>query len=110
MFIRFSNGSIKEGVLVSRTEATLRIALRGDDDVTELKRAGEGWATSDCEPVAVMPCRPRVSMDHLPEDYFVCSHELAARLVDLLLHPERSRAACDLKSLSAGSNLRAFAC
>lgn len=84
MTITYKSGRTIEGVLLSRTEESLRLAVAGLEDVLEIQRAGEIWL-SDSEPVLIefewqrQQARPEVK-----EADCYCAPELAARLIKSL--------------------------
>ena len=86
MIIRYEDGRTVEGILLSRSENRMRVALKGTDDVTEFTDIHGVWVASDCEPVQIefawqkKSGEPVVSVDDC-----ICSHELAAHLIHLLL-------------------------
>ena len=89
MTIRYSNGYSYEGILLSRAENTMRVALQGSDDVVELTRIKGAWISDDCEPVQVEFAWSREAglVEPTLEDC-ICSHELAANLIHLLFAGE----------------------
>jgi hypothetical protein len=85
MTVRYANGSTYDAVLLMRDETTLRVAMHGSDDVTQIERIGEVWVTEDCEPVQVEFAWSQVrSSEEVHETDFVCSLDLAAHLIHLL--------------------------
>lgn len=85
MIIRYSNGQTFEAVLLSETENTMRIALKGSEDVLELKNINGTWVSDECEPVNVEFAWTRQQqLDAIKEDECICSPELAAKLLHLL--------------------------
>jgi hypothetical protein len=85
MTIKYSDGKSVEAVLLSRTENTIRVAVEGAEDVTELSNVRGIWVSDECEPVSIQfAWRRNERKTALSEDDFCCSHELAARLIQLL--------------------------
>lgn len=85
MIIQYANGMTMEGVALSRTEDTMRMALRGHNDAIELFQVNGCWITEDWQPVRIQPePDPDNCLSSASEDEFVCSHELASRLIHLL--------------------------
>lgn len=86
MIIRYTDGRTIEGVTLSTRENTLRVALSGCDDAAEFVQVNGRWISEECEPVEIEPAwrssggRPAVS-----EADCLCSRELAAHLIHLLL-------------------------
>jgi hypothetical protein len=85
MTIDYSDGKSVEAVLLSRTENTMRVAVEGAEDITELSNIRGTWVSDECEPVSIQFAWQRNENKLAPsEDDFFCSHELAARLIHLL--------------------------
>jgi hypothetical protein len=85
MTIRYINGQILEAVLLSRTETTIRAAIRGSQDSLELNQIHGVWVAEDCEPVEVEFSWTRYGgAQEVTEADCVCSHDLAARLIHML--------------------------
>ena len=109
MIIQYTNGQKMEAVLISRNGNTMRVALKGSDDVVVLNELNGSWVTDDCEPVEVtfaweLPAAPAVC-----EDDFICSPELAAQLIDMLNHceqPEKQAQALGMAIPVAQDHLR----
>jgi hypothetical protein len=94
MTIRYNNGPTLEAVILSRTDATMRLAIEGHDDIVELNRVHDVWISAECEPVQVgfsWTGRPGAQM--VAEDDCVCSHEMAAHLIRLLYSADEGEAA-----------------
>lgn len=51
MLIRYQNGEIFEGVIVSLNGGVLRAVLKDGDDVTEFRFVSGVWLSETCEPV-----------------------------------------------------------
>ena len=84
MKIRYQNGTVIEGSTLSRTEETMRIAVKGRDDVMQFTNIYGTWVSEECEPVIMemgIAWRPA---DHFSDDNFICPQELATRLMHLL--------------------------
>ena len=89
MTIRYRNGFTVEAVLISEAESSMRVAMRGNDDVIQLKRLNGNWVTEDCEPVEVAAAwEPNEGMPIVTLDDCICPHELAARLLQMLFSGE----------------------
>jgi len=85
MIITYQTGKTIEGILVSRNENTIRVALKGSDDVAEFARVSGTWVSEDCEPVQVRYEWQRQTRKALISvTDCLCSKELAARLIHLL--------------------------
>jgi hypothetical protein len=104
MTITYANGQTIKAALVVRTDNRLRVALAGSDDLTEFTQINRTWVSEDCEAVNIDFGWPARTNREYKEEDFVCSEDLAARLVDLLLNPEEDgelNAAPPLKSLDS---------
>ncbi|SPE40697.1 hypothetical protein SBA3_3860005 [Candidatus Sulfopaludibacter sp. SbA3] len=84
MKIRYQNGNAIEGITLSRTEQTLRVAVRGCDDAMEFTNIHGTWVSEDCEPVIVEVGMSRKAVEDYCDDAFLCPQELARHLVSLL--------------------------
>lgn len=82
MKIRNGNGQIAETFTLCYTETSMRIAIRGTDDVLELRRIAGNWVAEDGE-VVIDEERRRASSSVAEEDC-ICPPDLALRLLDLL--------------------------
>lgn len=104
MTIRYANGQTIQAALVVHTEDRIRVALAGSDDLTEFIQINGTWVSEDCEAVHIdFGGHPRSHRAYQEED-FVCSKDLAARLVRLLLHAgedEELSVAAPVKSLDS---------
>ena len=85
MTITYANGRAVKAALVIRSDDWMRVVMAGNDDVTEFKLVNGTWVSEDCEAVKIEfgPAR-RVYREYKEEDY-VCSKELAAQLIQMLL-------------------------
>lgn len=93
MTIRYANGLTKESVLLSRTQNSLRVAIEGCDDVTEIHQVNGTWVTDECEPVQVTFAWEFNPAAEVTEADCICPPEIAASLIRLLYHPEDEIAA-----------------
>jgi hypothetical protein len=84
MIIRYSNGYQIEGVLVSRTDDSMRVAIQGSDDILHLNLIHGTWISEDCEPVQVDFAWKKEDGPMVTLDDCICSKELAAKLLHLL--------------------------
>lgn len=81
MTIRYRNGYTVEAILLAREATSMRVAIRGAEDVTELNQIDGKWISEDCEPVDIAFIHsPIVAIDGR-----VCTPEGASRLMDALL-------------------------
>jgi hypothetical protein len=89
MTIRYSNGQTFEAALLSEAEHTMRIAIKGSDDVLELKQINGTWVSEECEPVEVdLSWTRQQQLDSIRAEDCICSPELAAKLLHLLFSGE----------------------
>lgn len=51
MLIKYANGSVQEGVLVSLRGGQLRVATKNGDDLLEFNLVQGIWISEHCEPV-----------------------------------------------------------
>lgn len=84
MKIRYQNGSAIEGLTLYRTDHTMRMAVKGRDDVMELTRIHGAWITDDCEPVIMETGIAFKDVVNDSDEDFICPRELAEHLVSLL--------------------------
>ncbi|MGD0499513.1 MAG: hypothetical protein ABSC23_13875 [Bryobacteraceae bacterium] len=86
MTITFLDGRTVDAVILARTEATLRVALKGSEDVLELSNVHGTWVSEDCEPVRIgFAWQTRSRVEPPSEADCICPRNLAARLVRSLL-------------------------
>ena len=90
MTITYANGQTIKAALVIRIDNRIRVVTAGSDDVTEFTQiSGSTWVSEDCEAVRIEFGPQRANREYTDGDC-VCSHELAARLIHLLLHPDEN--------------------
>jgi hypothetical protein len=94
--LRASSRYIKHWqALVVRTDNRMRVALVGCDDLTEFTQINGTWVSEDCEAVRIDFGWPaRASREYQEED-FICSQDLAAKLIHRLLNPEEDEELSD---------------
>jgi hypothetical protein len=86
MIIKFQDGTSVEGCLLSRGDNWLRVAVKNGDDVAVLASVDGAWISEDRGPVEVVfEWQRRSRLESISESDCVCSKELAARLIRLLL-------------------------
>lgn len=85
MRIRYQDGSAIEGITLSQTSTTLRVAVKGQDDVMEFNNINGAWVSEDCEPVILETGSSARTPEAYSADQFICSKELASHLIRLLL-------------------------
>jgi hypothetical protein len=90
MTLRFMNGTTLEAVMLSRHESRMRVALKGLEDIVELNEVNGTWVTEDCEPVQVSFAWQRTVEAPVTEEDCICSPDLAAKLVRMLISPGES--------------------
>jgi hypothetical protein len=89
MTIQYANGMKMEAALLARRENTIRVAPRGGDDVLEFTNLRGTWISEDCEPVRIeFEWERRGRRPEISEADCICSQELAARLIRLLVSGE----------------------
>ena len=105
MIIRYADGKTLEGILLYRSESEIRVAVPGCEDIVEFKRVNEIWVSEDCEPARIdfgSPARAETGEPLSPAD-FICSHELAAHLIHLLLNGDDDDIECGGPAASAAA-------
>ena len=105
MTIHYANGKSIEGLLLALSAHTLRVAIPGEDDVREFNSVNGTWVSDDCEPVRLEFAWDRKKREpELTEADCICSPELAAHLIHLLLsgeeEPEYAKASMPAASLA----------
>jgi hypothetical protein len=86
MTIHYTDGRSVEAVLLTRDEKSMRVVLQGSDDSAEFFNINGVWVAEDCEPVAVEFAWQKKSKHvAVAEADCICSHDLAAHLIQLLL-------------------------
>ena len=84
MTIQYADGKALEAVLLTRTESSMRVAIRGAEDVTEFSKLSGIWISEEGEPVRIVFAWQRHGRKAaIPMDC-ECSRELAARLIHSL--------------------------
>jgi hypothetical protein len=85
MLIRYNNGKLIEGVVLSENENSMRVAVRGAADAAEYTFVNGVWISEDCEPVQIQFEWERTATPEvINEEDCICSKELAAHLLQLL--------------------------
>ena len=85
MTITYQNGLSHEAILLSRSETAMRVIVRDSEDVLELRLLSGAWVTEECEPVAIEFASRRQAGVPMKEEDFICSKDLAAHLIHLLM-------------------------
>jgi hypothetical protein len=103
MTIRYNNGYQIEGVLLSRNDTAMRVAVTGSEDVLHLNQINGTWVTEDCEPVHVdFAWAKKEELPVVTLDDCICSKELAAELLHLLFSGDQD-AEAEAAALSASA-------
>ncbi|HEV3329758.1 MAG TPA: hypothetical protein VG096_02180 [Bryobacteraceae bacterium] len=89
MTITYANGQTIKAALVVRTDNRIRVALAGFDDFTEFTQINGTWVSEDCEAVQIEFGWPGRANRAYKEEDFICSQELAAKLIHRLLNTEQ---------------------
>ena len=87
MTIKYSDGRRIEGIILSQGDGAMRVALKGAEDSGNLAFMAGTWVSEDCEPVEIEFAWEEHHLNEpVTEADCVCSKELAARLIHLLLN------------------------
>jgi hypothetical protein len=82
MMIRYTNGTTREGLLLSQGDGTLRAVVRGVNDAMVFHRVSGNWVAETREPVQIELEWQRTRSSALPDRTdCVYSQEIAERLV-----------------------------
>src|ERR1035438_7378574 len=85
MTITYPNGTVLEAVVLSHEEHEIRAAVAGCDDVLVFTRIEGIWISEEIEPVTFeFEWQRRAAPRAWSEDDYVCSKELAHRLISTL--------------------------
>lgn len=85
MRIWYQNGAILEGVMLHRTEESMRVAVKGRDDVMDVHNVHGTWVSDECEPVIMeIGASYKTGMEYSDEE-FICPRSLADQLISLLV-------------------------
>src|SRR5262249_1464340 len=85
MILQYENGKTFEGVALSTTGNTMRVALRGYEDVIELVRVDGQWVSEDWQLVRIQPAwKMGRALPQVPEAELVCPREVASQLAALM--------------------------
>lgn len=87
MTIKYSDGRRIEGMILTHGNGAMRVALKGADDPVNFAFMAGTWVSEDCEPVEVESTwDQRHPKGSVTEADCICSKEVAARLIHLLLN------------------------
>ena len=106
MIVKYQDGRMVEGLLLSQQETSMRVALEGNQDAAEFFKLQNNWVSEHLEPVEVIFEWQRTPEPApLPEDHeFICSPEMAAHLIRLL-ETDSSKDEPAIKYMTAGDSL-----
>ena len=108
MIIKYPDGRMVEGFLLSRDENVMRVALEDRQDAAEFIDVQGSWVSENLEPVKIVfewQLRPHAA-EVMTDADFICSKDLAAHLVRLLVtDSEEEEDKPRLQYLSAGSTI-----
>jgi len=86
MTIRYPDETVLKALLLARGNDTLRVTVRGDDDVRTFTLIKGTWISEECEAVKIeVAWQPCEEVEVLNETECVCSKELTSRLMSMLL-------------------------
>ena len=90
MTISYPIGRAVQGVILSRTDSMMRVAIKDGDDAEIFTCVDGTWISEDCEPVTIRSdwSMPALKAPVTSEDDCLCSKELAARLLHALFGGE----------------------
>jgi hypothetical protein len=89
MTIHYNNGISTDALLLALDKNTLRAAVPGEPDTIEFTRINGVWVSEDCEPARIeFAWERKTPQPELTEADCICSPELAARLIHMLLAGE----------------------
>ena len=84
--IRQTNGEMVEGVVLTRTEFKMRVAVKNADDAAVFVWVDGTWISEDCEAVDIeFEWRRHKPREPVTEAECICPKELARRLIDGLV-------------------------
>jgi len=109
MTIKFQNGRMLEGILLTQTDEAMRVAVQGWDDALELNLRNGVWVSDDCEPVQVeFAWSKKAPAPEITLEDCLCDPALAAKLIQLLHSgdddPEQQQTSTQNLTMSAGSS------
>ena len=86
MIIKYTDGTVLEAMLLSRSNNALRAAVQGDDDARTFTLVSGTWMSEECGPVEIEFAWERRQQADVPtEAGCVCSKKLASHLISMLL-------------------------
>jgi hypothetical protein len=106
MTIKYADGRAVEGIILSRTDDTMRVAISEGDDAVMFTWVGGTWISENCEPVEIQfEWQRRAPQKPVSEADCICSKELVGRLVQRLFggNEVEGTATVVLKRLRAGT-------
>ena len=107
MIVKYADGKMVEGFLLSRQDHSMRVALEGGQDVVEYVEVQGGWVSDNLEPVEITVewQRHKAEAENLTEDAFVCPQELASHLIRLLATDSEDKRESRPRHFTAGHNI-----
>ena len=85
MFITFLDGQKIEAVIYSQNGSTMRVAVKGAEDLVDFTSISGQWLSENCEPVDIEFAWQRIpTKETVTEADCICSQELATHLVECL--------------------------
>ncbi|HXK01099.1 MAG TPA: hypothetical protein VMS37_01775 [Verrucomicrobiae bacterium] len=107
MTITWPDGTRARAVLLSRTDYLLRVAVEGEDDARVFCRANDRWVSESGERVDIeFDWQRRTPANVPPLRDCICPQEVANRLIDSFLHPERGATKEEALHVISGTGLR----
>jgi hypothetical protein len=86
MTVKYSDGRRIEGILLTMGDSGMRVALKGSEDAVDFAFMAGTWVSENCEPVGIeFAWEQQKPKEAVSEADCICSKELAARLLHLLL-------------------------
>ena len=82
MTITYPNGTVRKAIVLSHEDSELRATAAGCDDVLTFTRVEGIWISEDLQPVTIeFEWQRRMARPVPREEDFICSRELADRLI-----------------------------
>src|SRR5262249_28929621 len=97
MIIIYQNGTTAEAVILSKGDNSMRVAVKGCEDVVEFEHRNGFWISENLDPVLIRFEREqRKPVEIVSEADCICSKELAARLIHWLIVDDEHQARAPL--------------
>jgi hypothetical protein len=85
MTIRYSDRTVVNALLLSRSDDVIRVAAPFEDDVLIFTLRNDRWISENYEPVTLEFTRECCQQPAIPEETeFICSKPLARKLISML--------------------------